>query len=312
MDRAALYTRSIFLGSSRPMGRGWVCGWSRSGRVFLGKLALSRRGKAEQQPLASRGKTLKIKYPHPRSVLAVVAYLLVCIGPLGMIILATDAPVEAHERPHPLPMLIGGGLVLLIPVGLVLGIVALARGRKTAHLPSSGIPHAYAAIGVGISGLVVSFPFLPVRGQHLDKSETSCLSNVKQLGLGMQMYAQDYDENLPIRRNWNDAVYPYIKNWSAYQCPYAEDQNQPTYAMNQFVSGVKPKDMGNSEQTVLLFDSVPGKNLAGSAGLFPDPPRHYDSQTIGFCDGHVKLIKESNLGSLIWQPDLKVPAKKKK
>ena len=43
--------------------------------------------------------------------------------------------------------------------------------------------------------------------------KASCLSNCKQLGLAMQMYAQDYDENLPgwpnppsnpIARQWGD------------------------------------------------------------------------------------------------------------
>jgi len=71
--------------------------------------------------------------------------------------------------------------------------------------------------------------------------KTSCLSNLKQLGLGFLMYAQDYDEKLPGVRfgdgagqswpwvvwqgsvDWTGvfthAVQPYIKNRSIFQCP---------------------------------------------------------------------------------------------
>jgi prepilin-type N-terminal cleavage/methylation domain-containing protein len=38
----------------------------------------------------------------------------------------------------------------------------------------------------------------PVFAQAREKArQASCLSNMKQLGLGLQMYAQDYDEILP-------------------------------------------------------------------------------------------------------------------
>ena len=38
----------------------------------------------------------------------------------------------------------------------------------------------------------------PVFAKAREKArQTSCLSNVKQLGLGLMMYAQDYDEKLP-------------------------------------------------------------------------------------------------------------------
>jgi len=71
--------------------------------------------------------------------------------------------------------------------------------------------------------------------------KTSCLSNLKQLGLGFLMYAQDYDEKLPGVRfgdgvgqswpwavwqgsvDWNGvfthAVMPYLKNRGILQCP---------------------------------------------------------------------------------------------
>lgn len=43
----------------------------------------------------------------------------------------------------------------------------------------------------------------PVFAQARDKARaTACLSNLKQIGLGFMMYAQDYDEMFPIGRAW--------------------------------------------------------------------------------------------------------------
>jgi len=59
----------------------------------------------------------------------------------------------------------------------------------------------------------------PVFAQARAKARAiSCLSNVKQLGLGMAMYVQDYDETFPFAwgtpngTTWVNAVDPYIKN----------------------------------------------------------------------------------------------------
>lgn len=66
--------------------------------------------------------------------------------------------------------------------------------------------------------------------------KTACLSNVKQMGTGMLMYLQDYDEKFPswnwgffcnggnngASRDstafWTNAIFPYVKNQAVYQC----------------------------------------------------------------------------------------------
>lgn len=60
----------------------------------------------------------------------------------------------------------------------------------------------------------------PVFAQARESARTiSCLSNMKQIGLGVKMYAQDYDEGYPLgtypaARNWevNPDVNPYAPN----------------------------------------------------------------------------------------------------
>jgi prepilin-type N-terminal cleavage/methylation domain-containing protein len=73
----------------------------------------------------------------------------------------------------------------------------------------------------------------PVFAQAREKArQTACLSNMKQVGLSVRMYAQDYDETLPHTELgadvddaheylWGDMLQPYMKNWQLLQCPSA-------------------------------------------------------------------------------------------
>lgn len=74
---------------------------------------------------------------------------------------------------------------------------------------------------------------------------TQSLSNVKQLGLGQQIYIADYDDTLPIRRfcyittggtyllSWKQVMHPYVKNAQIWTDPvnpaakYLDDTSDP-------------------------------------------------------------------------------------
>ncbi|RYX83371.1 DUF1559 domain-containing protein [bacterium] len=53
----------------------------------------------------------------------------------------------------------------------------------------------------------------------------SCQSNLKQIGLGILQYQQDYDERFPGRYNpgtnqsWRGLIQPYVKSTQLFQCP---------------------------------------------------------------------------------------------
>jgi prepilin-type N-terminal cleavage/methylation domain-containing protein/prepilin-type processing-associated H-X9-DG protein len=78
----------------------------------------------------------------------------------------------------------------------------------------------------------------PVFAQAREKArQTSCLSNQKQMGLGVMMYTQDYDETLPSAyyynndndssggyTHWSGVVQPYVKNLGIFVCP--SDKNR--------------------------------------------------------------------------------------
>jgi prepilin-type N-terminal cleavage/methylation domain-containing protein/prepilin-type processing-associated H-X9-DG protein len=74
----------------------------------------------------------------------------------------------------------------------------------------------------------------PVFAKAREKArQSSCLANVKQLDLGMQMYAADYDQTYPMIQStagsssaesmcfhtWAVSIFPYLSNKNIYQCP---------------------------------------------------------------------------------------------
>jgi prepilin-type N-terminal cleavage/methylation domain-containing protein/prepilin-type processing-associated H-X9-DG protein len=87
-----------------------------------------------------------------------------------------------------------------------------------------------------------------------------CLSNTNQIGVGLYLYLNDYDDNLPmanypeangntpsafsylsggaggyVAENWADIIQPYIKNYNVFHCP--EDNTGPLINGGQPVPG---------------------------------------------------------------------------
>jgi prepilin-type N-terminal cleavage/methylation domain-containing protein/prepilin-type processing-associated H-X9-DG protein len=73
----------------------------------------------------------------------------------------------------------------------------------------------------------------PVFAQAREKARAiMCLTHMKQIGLSLQMYSQDYDEHYVWFYNnrtatalknslagyWEYALYPYTKNWDVFKC----------------------------------------------------------------------------------------------
>lgn len=91
---------------------------------------------------------------------------------------------------------------------------------------------------VAIIAILAAILF-PVFGRARENARrTSCQSNLKQIGLGLMQYTQDYDERMPRayfgggerrtimdathnRRSWNDVIFPYVKSEQVFACPSA-------------------------------------------------------------------------------------------
>jgi prepilin-type N-terminal cleavage/methylation domain-containing protein len=80
----------------------------------------------------------------------------------------------------------------------------------------------------------------PVFAQAREKArQTSCLSNVRQLGLAMMMYSQDYDElsvtcehdveDIAELYAWYQPLFPYLKSRDVLRCPSIGTANPQFY-----------------------------------------------------------------------------------
>jgi prepilin-type N-terminal cleavage/methylation domain-containing protein/prepilin-type processing-associated H-X9-DG protein len=81
---------------------------------------------------------------------------------------------------------------------------------------------------IAIIAILASILF-PVFGRARENARrSSCQSNLKQIGLGVLQYSQDYDELYPLAAvfpatggtvTWRQAVQPYLKSTQIFSCP---------------------------------------------------------------------------------------------
>jgi hypothetical protein len=131
------------------------------------------------------------------------------------------------------------------------GFVAFAQQYRTAFV-ACGICVALAGTGVEL---------YPLFKQQQQKAQFSaCQSNMKQIGMAMMQYTQDYDERMPVNDNWCDAIMPYTKNSQIFVCPSLPN-SKCGYAMNRNLRGAALRDL--SFGPAMVFEASGGWNSVG-------------------------------------------------
>jgi len=151
--------------------------------------------------------------------------------------------------------------------------------------------------------------------------QTNCLSNVKQIGLALMMYAQDYDETYchvdhTTGYGWWEPLQTYVKNAQVFRTPaYKASASDPgtDYLLNGlFAHG---KSMAEIEEPSQQICIAVRKQTCSEAGYHPWPDAsgdwddlttysefvdhiatdiHNDGSNYGFADGHAKWYKWEN------------------
>ena len=120
-----------------------------------------------------------------------------------------------------------------------------------------------------------------------------CLSQAKQVGTALMMYAQDYDERLPPAEKWMTVTLPYMKDAKIYLCPtvhQADDKAVASGAMDTRLSGKSLAKLSNPDSVLLAYESTRTDwDATDPAQTFA--PRHNGHGNVIFADGHAKLLK---------------------
>ncbi|MEA3402698.1 MAG: DUF1559 domain-containing protein [Armatimonadota bacterium] len=192
----------------------------------------------------------------------------------------------------------------------------------------SGFTLIELLVVIAIIAILAAILF-PVFARAREKArQSSCLSNVKQITLATLMYAEDYDETLPMRYYntgvsgailypggrtsagmiWPCPIYPYVKNIQLFHCPswrYKWSGNytgRQAYGINNAVDGYLLAEIEKPAAVMItadnydegyslsysIYTSVPVKN-GYIRSIIPD--RHNGGANFGFCDGHSKWFQ---------------------
>jgi len=156
----------------------------------------------------------------------------------------------------------------------------------------------------------------------------SCLSNEKQIGLGMMQYLQDYDEHYMVQDEntdylWYEPLQPYIKSDQLFRCPSKTPDGsgaKSDYLINGLVAhGDSDATFQNSAQQITVSERADGvgdidyhpwgaDNNAPTLTNMPEEgefndaieaSRHFDGSNYLFADGHAKWMKWSQATAAI-------------
>jgi prepilin-type N-terminal cleavage/methylation domain-containing protein/prepilin-type processing-associated H-X9-DG protein len=218
--------------------------------------------------------------------------------------------------------------------GIPMHILFSGREKRPIQSTRRGFTLIELLVVIAIISILASILFPVFARARENARRASCQSNLKQIGLGIMQYTQDYDEKYPLLQDsvagsgipYVAAIEPYMKSSQIFICPsgsrdeaLTEDNNPPaadklwkttkptykaeavgSYGMNRNLTGLIGVSMAAVDQpsiTALVFDCswYDSAGAALPADSMMEAARHLDGSNVGYADGHVKFQVKNNL-----------------
>ena len=165
--------------------------------------------------------------------------------------------------------------------------IKTANVTRAARTKRAGFTLIELLVVIAIIAILASILFPVFAQARKNAQRTSCLSNMKQIGLAVIQYTADYDERLMPNNTsggdafWADSLQPYTKSTQVYACPSdsvadmckPNGRYQMSYGLNNiynsdpthqmFQNPISLAGVDDSSGTIFIGDVMSEKNQAG-------------------------------------------------
>ena len=149
---------------------------------------------------------------------------------------------------------------------------------------------------IAIIGILAAFLTPAVQRAREKARRTSCASNLRQIGLGVHLYAMDWDEKFPDdtgAAGLGDLYSGYIDSREIFACPSTDDSASDFTDANVSYAYNDDEDEGAISSLELASDDGVSDKSIGDADNHGD-----NGVNVLYVGGHVKWINATNNGTL--------------
>ncbi len=178
------------------------------------------------------------------------------------------------------------------------------KRRNTTRKPQTGFTLIELLVVIAIIALLAAILFPVFARARENARKSSCMNNMKQIGVGLMAYVQDFDEKYVFQNGdgltvggaagapmgavagltFADFLHPYIKNeqvWKCPSCPRLGDPNpRISYHMNGCMNGTSLANVAAVSKTSMFRD--PGSSTTYNRCFLRVVPVDYGAND---CDG---------------------------